>query len=126
MNTAVSADSAEGTTTDAHTDAGTGAEPSDAPTVGTILLAVEELWPESLAEEWDEVGLVAGHPSAEVTRILFAVDPTLEVIEEAIDFGAELLITPPSPAAQGRDVGRGEHRQGQGRPPPDRVRDRAC
>ena len=58
-----------------------------------ILLAVEELWPESLAEDWDEVGLVAGHPSAEVSRILFAVDPTLEVIEEAIEFGAELLIT---------------------------------
>ena len=58
-----------------------------------ILLAVEELWPESLAEDWDEVGLVAGRPSAEVSRILFAVDPTLEVIEEAIEFGAELLIT---------------------------------
>ena len=58
-----------------------------------ILLAVEELWPESLAEDWDEVGLVAGHPSAGVSRILFAVDPTLEVIEEAIEFGAELLIT---------------------------------
>jgi dinuclear metal center YbgI/SA1388 family protein len=104
---AVSAQSAKDTTTDTHTDTnadsgpGTGvvggvpgtAAPSDAPTVGTILLAVEELWPESLAEEWDEVGLVAGHPSAEVTRIMFAVDPTLEVIEEAIDFGAELLIT---------------------------------
>ena len=75
------------------------AEPADAistggaATLGTILLAVEELWPESLAEEWDEVGLVAGHPAAEVTKILFAVDPTLEVIEEAVDWGAELLIT---------------------------------
>jgi dinuclear metal center YbgI/SA1388 family protein len=68
-------------------------ESSDAPTLGQILLAVEELWPESLAEEWDEVGLVAGHPSAEVSRIMFAVDPTLDVIEEAIEWGAELLIT---------------------------------
>jgi dinuclear metal center YbgI/SA1388 family protein len=66
---------------------------SGAPTLGAVLLAVEELWPESLAEEWDEVGLVAGHPAAGVSRILFAVDPTLEVIEEAIEFGAELLIT---------------------------------
>src|SRR6478609_5830346 len=65
----------------------------EAATLGMILLAVEELWPESLAEEWDEVGLVAGHPSAEVSRILFAVDPTLEVIEEAVAWGAELLIT---------------------------------
>jgi dinuclear metal center YbgI/SA1388 family protein len=69
------------------------AEPSDAPALGEILLAVEELWPESLAEEWDEVGLVAGHPSAVVSRIMFAVDPTLDVIEEAIEWGADLLIT---------------------------------
>jgi len=69
------------------------AESSDVPTLGEILLAVEELWPESLAEEWDEVGLVAGHPSAEVSRIMFAVDPTLDVIEEAIEWGADLLIT---------------------------------
>ena len=67
--------------------------PAGPPTLGRVLLAVEELWPESLAEDWDEVGLVAGHPSAEVTRVMFAVDPTLEVIEEAIEWGAELLIT---------------------------------
>ena len=65
----------------------------EAPTLGQLMLAVEELWPESLAEEWDEVGLVAGHPSAEITRVMFAVDPTLEVIDEAIEWGAELLIT---------------------------------
>lgn len=78
------------------------AEPEDVPdaaespaaaTLGQLMLAVEELWPESLAEAWDEVGLVAGHPSAEVTRVMFAVDPTLEVIDEAIEWGAELLIT---------------------------------
>ncbi|WP_346924832.1 Nif3-like dinuclear metal center hexameric protein [uncultured Arthrobacter sp.] len=89
VNTDVSAGPSEGS--DA---AGNGsAETPGTPTLGTILLAVEELWPESLAEDWDEVGLVAGRPSAGVSRILFAVDPTLEVIEEAIDFGAELLIT---------------------------------
>ena len=78
------------------------AEPEEAPdaaespaaaTLGQLMLAVEELWPESLAESWDEVGLVAGHPSAEVTRVMFAVDPTIEVIDEAIEWGAELLIT---------------------------------
>lgn len=63
------------------------------PTLAELLLAVEELWPESLAENWDEVGLVAGHPGATVSRVMFAVDPTLEVIEEAVDWGAELLIT---------------------------------
>jgi dinuclear metal center YbgI/SA1388 family protein len=68
-------------------------EAPGAATLGMIQLAVEELWPESLAEDWDEVGLVAGHPNADVHRVMFAVDPTIDVIEEAIDFGAELLIT---------------------------------
>ncbi|MET4136822.1 Nif3-like dinuclear metal center hexameric protein [Pseudarthrobacter sp. PvP090] len=89
VNTDVSAGPSEG-----HDAAGSGSgEAAETPTLGMILLAVEELWPESLAEDWDEVGLVAGRPSAGVSRILFAVDPTLEVIEEAIEFGAELLIT---------------------------------
>ncbi|MGO4383463.1 Nif3-like dinuclear metal center hexameric protein [Specibacter sp. RAF43] len=64
-----------------------------APTLAEVLLAVEELWPESLAEDWDRVGLVAGHPDAEIDRIMFAVDPTLEVIDEALDWGAKLLVT---------------------------------
>lgn len=89
VNTDVSAGPSEG-----NDASGNGSGPTpEVPTLGMILLAVEELWPESLAEDWDEVGLVAGHPSAGVSRILFAVDPTLEVIEEAIEFGAELLIT---------------------------------
>jgi dinuclear metal center YbgI/SA1388 family protein len=107
VNPDVSADTATGDDTafDAATDAVAGAatgtadgaasgteERSDSATLGMILLAAEELWPASLAEEWDEVGLVAGHPSAAVTKILFAVDPTIEVIEEAIEWGAELVI----------------------------------
>ncbi|GAB4100263.1 Nif3-like dinuclear metal center hexameric protein [Sinomonas halotolerans] len=62
-------------------------------TLADVLVAVEELWPESLAEGWDAVGLVAGRPSQEVRRILFAVDPVLEVIEEAVAWEADLLIT---------------------------------
>ncbi|MDQ1621675.1 MAG: hypothetical protein QOH19_93 [Actinomycetota bacterium] len=111
VNSDVSADTATGDDTafdaaddaadDAAMDAVAGAadgaasgteERSDSATLGMILLAAEELWPASLAEEWDEVGLVAGHPSAAVTKILFAVDPTIEVIEEAIGWGAELVI----------------------------------
>jgi dinuclear metal center YbgI/SA1388 family protein len=87
VNSGVAAEPAE------TADAADTAEAPDAPTLGQLMLAVEELWPESLAEEWDEVGLVAGHPSAEIRRVMFAVDPTLEVIDEAIEWGAELLIT---------------------------------
>ncbi|MBD7994411.1 Nif3-like dinuclear metal center hexameric protein [Arthrobacter sp. Sa2CUA1] len=63
------------------------------PTVGDVLVAVEELWPESLAEDWDAVGMVLGRPARAVQRILFAVDPTHEVIDEALEWGADLLVT---------------------------------
>lgn len=84
----------------AHT--GSGEEPEDGasgppttgtPTLGQVLLAVEELWPESLAEDWDEVGLVVGRPTATITKVMFAVDPTLAAIDEAIEWGADLLVT---------------------------------
>jgi dinuclear metal center YbgI/SA1388 family protein len=70
-----------------------GAESAPAATLAQVLLAVEELWPESLAEEWDAVGLVTGRPTQGVSKILFAVDPVLEVVEEAANWGADLLIT---------------------------------
>ncbi|WP_336853286.1 Nif3-like dinuclear metal center hexameric protein [Sinomonas albida] len=70
-----------------------GAATAGAASLAQVLLAVEELWPESLAEEWDAVGLVTGRPTQEVTKILFAVDPVLEVIEEATNWGADLLVT---------------------------------
>lgn len=58
-----------------------------------VLAAAEELWPASLAEGWDAVGLVTGRPDAQVARILLAVDPTHEVIEEAVAWQADLLLT---------------------------------
>lgn len=63
------------------------------PKLGDVLLAIEELWPESLAEGWDAVGLVAGRPERPVRKIVFAVDPTLEVVRDAVSRGADLLIT---------------------------------
>ena len=62
-------------------------------TLGNVLEAVEELWPHSLAEDWDAVGLVTGRTGQQVSKVVMAVDPTLEVIEDAIERGADLLIT---------------------------------
>lgn len=67
-------------------------EQQSTPSLSDVMLAVEELWPQSLAEDWDAVGLVVGQPGAPVSRILFAVDPTAEVIAEAADWGADLII----------------------------------
>ncbi len=66
---------------------------TSAPTVGDILLAIEELWPRSLAEGWDAVGLVAGRAGNRVARILFTVDPTTAVLDEALAWGAGLIVS---------------------------------
>ncbi len=44
------------------------------------------------AEARDQVGLVCGDPESQVRRVLFAVDPVAAVVEEAIDFGADLVV----------------------------------
>lgn len=57
------------------------------------LEALEDLYPAASAAPWDAVGLVCGDPDDVVTRILFAVDPTEAVVDEALAFGAQLLVT---------------------------------
>lgn len=57
------------------------------------MTALEVLYPPRLAEPWDAVGLVCGDPDAEVTRVLFAIDPVQSVVDEAVARGAQLLVT---------------------------------
>jgi dinuclear metal center YbgI/SA1388 family protein len=45
------------------------------------------------AEPWDAVGLVCGDPSDPVERVLLAVDATASTVGQALDLGAQLLIT---------------------------------
>lgn len=62
-------------------------------TVADVVAALEEQYPAGTAQSWDAVGLVAGDPHAPVRRIHLAVDPTLAVAREAIEAGADLLVT---------------------------------
>jgi dinuclear metal center YbgI/SA1388 family protein len=62
-------------------------------TVGDCIAALDAAYDPSWAEEWDAVGLTAGAPSDEVSRVHFAVDPTEEVAREAVAAGAQLLVT---------------------------------
>jgi dinuclear metal center YbgI/SA1388 family protein len=62
-------------------------------TVGDVVAELERIYPPSSAADWDAVGLVCGDPSTPVQRILFAVDPTSAVVEEAKEYGAQLLVT---------------------------------
>ena len=54
---------------------------------------LEGLYPPSSAQSWDRVGLVTGDPGQPVRRVHLAVDPTLEVVQEACELGADLLLT---------------------------------
>lgn len=58
-----------------------------------VVAAFEAVYDPSWAMDWDAVGLVCGHPDQEVRRILFAVDPVTAVVEEAVGWGADLLVT---------------------------------
>ena len=44
------------------------------------------------AEPWDKVGLVCGDPAQDVRRVLFAVDPVAAVVDEAIDYDADVVV----------------------------------
>jgi dinuclear metal center YbgI/SA1388 family protein len=63
------------------------------PVLSDVIAALDALWPRERAEQWDAVGPVCGDPAAEVTRVLFAVDPVQEIADEAVGLGAELLVT---------------------------------
>jgi dinuclear metal center YbgI/SA1388 family protein len=63
------------------------------PTLGDAVRALDGLFPPATAQSWDQVGLVSGDLAQPVERVLFAVDPTLAVIEEARALGADLLVT---------------------------------
>lgn len=65
----------------------------ETPTLQQVLDVMEDLWPASLAETWDAVGLVAGRRDRAVSKIHFAVDPVSAVAEEAAEAEADLLIT---------------------------------
>lgn len=58
-----------------------------------ILVTVDRLWPLAGAEAWDAPGLVTGDPEASVSRVLLAVDAVAATVDEAVDSGADLLLT---------------------------------
>lgn len=62
-------------------------------TLGDAVAALERLYPSGSAQSWDQVGLVTGDLAQPVRRVHAAVDPTLAVIAEARDLGADLLLT---------------------------------
>ncbi|RYJ06090.1 MAG: hypothetical protein EON52_08185 [Actinomycetales bacterium] len=62
-------------------------------TLREVVAVLDGLYDPRWADDWDAVGTVVGDPDAEVTRILLAVDPVQAVVDEAVEWGAQLVLT---------------------------------
>ncbi len=58
-----------------------------------IMSVIETTYPKHAALDWDNVGLLVGRTEKEVHKIYVALDATDEVIDAAIEHGADMLIT---------------------------------
>ena len=63
------------------------------PALRDVVAILDELYDPRWADDWDAVGTVVGDLDADVSRVLFAVDPVQAVVAEAIDWSADLLVT---------------------------------
>lgn len=63
------------------------------PTLSQVIETMESLWPLSLQQGWDASGIVAGRPEQQIRRVHWAVDPVQAVADEAVAYGADLVIT---------------------------------
>lgn len=62
-------------------------------TVKDIYNFIDKIAPFNTAEEWDNAGLLVGDENKEVNKIMFALDMTEDVANQAINSGANLIIT---------------------------------
>lgn len=58
-----------------------------------IIRIIEEAYPTACAMPWDNVGLLAGRTDKEISTVYIAVDLTEQVLEEAIEAKADLILT---------------------------------
>ena len=62
------------------------------PLIKDITNAIEAFAPLNLQEDYDNAGLITGNSNAECTGILFSLDCTEAVIEEALQKKCNLII----------------------------------
>ena len=61
--------------------------------VRDIVKVIEDFAPLSIQESWDNSGLCVGSYDAPVNSILLGLDCTPELVEEAIECGADMIVT---------------------------------
>ncbi|WP_136313631.1 Nif3-like dinuclear metal center hexameric protein [Actinomyces procaprae] len=79
--------------THAQPDAASTAAPTPPLTVGEVEAMLRAAAPPQLAETWDSNRLICGDPEEPVRSVLLAVDPVAAVVDEAIERGADMVIT---------------------------------
>ena len=61
--------------------------------VRDVVKVIEEFAPLSLQEKWDNSGLCVGSPDDLVSSILLGLDCTPELVDEAVECGADMIVT---------------------------------
>ena len=61
--------------------------------VKDIIAVIEDFAPLSIQEGWDNSGLCVGSPEDEVSSILLGLDCTEKLVDEAIECGADMIVT---------------------------------
>ena len=61
--------------------------------VKDVTKVIEEFAPLAIQEKWDNSGLCIGSPDAPVSSVLFGLDCTPELVDEAIECGADMIVT---------------------------------
>lgn len=60
--------------------------------ISDILSVLESIAPPHLQESYDNAGLIVGDPNAEVRGVLFCLDSTEAIVEEAVARGCNLIV----------------------------------
>ena len=58
-----------------------------------IINCLESKFPRTAAESWDNVGLMVGSRGSEIKKIQISLDATMKVVDNAVEQGADLIIT---------------------------------
>lgn len=61
--------------------------------LNAITSYIEEIFPPSFAEDFDNIGLLIGRQNKKISKAVICLDCDKNVVKEAIDAGAELIIT---------------------------------
>ena len=61
--------------------------------VKDVTKVIEEFAPLAIQEKWDNSGLCIGSPETPVSSVLFGLDCTPELVDEAIECGADMIVT---------------------------------